>query len=659
MAGYEERAAQLEMADAVELALQDERPLLCEAGTGTGKTLAYLVPAILSGKRVVISTATRALQEQVFHKDLPGIAADLGLRAEAALVKGLGNYLCLRRFDELRKGSSALVDPWVARSLPLLETWAAETETGDAAELTALAEDDPVWREVASSSETRLGSTCDHFDRCFVTRMKRDAERARILVVNHHLFFADLAVKLAAGARANAAGVLPPYDAVVFDEAHQLEDVATAYFGTRLSRARLEMMLRDADRAFVASGLSDRLLSRGEGAALTGLVREAVDELFEWLAHLCGPGDDGSGRISLPRDAWSGALLDAYHRLDTALETLAAYAEANRVVEAVGLVAERATRLRDDAAAIVEPPTERVTWMEVRAPSRGGPRRGAVSAVGASPVELGRLLRERIFDRVGAVVLTSATLTTAGGDFGFFRSRIGLDGSDACPIEVCVASPFDFAARALLYVPTDLPDTSDAEFVGRAADRIAELIAIVGGGAFVLCTSFRGMRALAGALRKRLARAPLVQGEAPKLALVSRFRADGHAVLVATMSFWEGVDVPGDALRLVVIEKIPFAVPTDPLVAARCARIAEQGRDPFLGYSVPQAALTLKQGFGRLIRTRSDRGVVAVLDRRVRTRAYGKALLEGLPPATRASRVDEVRAFWERVGGHLPARSPA
>jgi ATP-dependent DNA helicase DinG len=650
-AGYEERQGQLEMADAVERALAEERPLLCEAGTGTGKTLAYLVPAILSRKRVVVSTATRALQEQVFHKDLPGIASGLGLRPEAALVKGLGNYLCLRRFDELRRSSAAVTDLALGRSLPLLEDWAEHTESGDAAELTALAEDDPLWREVASSSETRVGAECDFFDRCFVTRMKREAERARILVVNHHLFFADLAVKEAAGPRAAAAGVLPRYDAVIFDEAHQLEDVATAHFGTRVSRARLETTLRDAERAFTGSGLSDRLLSRGEGTALVALVREAVVELFSWLAELCPRSEEGgSPRTPLPREAWSGALVDAYHRLDTALETLGLYADANRISDAVALVGERAQRLRHDVASIVEHATQQVTWIESRPPR--GSRRGAapgrpeVTAFGASPVELGHLLRERIFDRVGAVVLTSATLTTAADGFGFFRSRMGLSSPATGAVELSVSSPFDHQKNALLYAPTDLPDAADPAFVPRAAERIAELCAVTGGGAFVLCTSVRGMRALFFALRGKLPRPPLLQGEAPKSALLARFKHDGHAVLVATMSFWEGVDVPGDALRLVIIEKIPFAVPTDPLVAARCARLADEGVDPFLGYSVPQAALTLKQGFGRLLRTRADRGVVAVLDRRVRTRGYGRALLDSLPPARRATRVDEVRAFW-------------
>jgi ATP-dependent DNA helicase DinG len=647
--GYEEREGQLAMADAVERALAQDRVLFCEAGTGTGKTLAYLVPAILSGRKVVISTATKALEEQIFTKDLPLIAEHLGLKPEAALGKGLGNYLCLRRYNELRQSVGATGDPALRRSLPLLEAWASDTETGDVAELVTLPEGDPLWREVSSSSETRIGSSCDYYNECFVTRMRRDLEEARILVVNHHLFFADLSVKLAAERRGFAAGgALPPYDAVIFDEAHELEDIATDFFGVRLSGARVEAMLRDADRAFVANGLADRLLARGEGTALTGVVREAAARFFAELARLAG---DRAERVTLSRDVWSGDLLNAYHQLDSTLEALSGYAEANGKAEALSLVAERAAQLREDAARIVDPATARpggaalsaknqVTWVEVR------PR---MVVVGASPIDLGSLFRDRVFERVGAVVLTSATLTSGDG-FGFLRSRMGLTGPVTVPVdELSVPSPFDYARAAILYTPRDLPDASDPSFSASAAARIAELVALTRGGAFVLCTSVRSMRAIALCLRGRTPRPPLLQGDAPKLTLLRRFRAEGDAVLVATMSFWEGVDVPGDALRLVVIDKIPFAVPTDPVVAARCAALEEAGENPFSAYSVPQAAITLKQGFGRLIRSRTDRGIVAILDRRIRTRGYGSTLRRSLPPAPCTERFEDVAAFWASV----------
>jgi len=641
--GYEEREGQLAMADAVERALADDRAVICEAGTGTGKTLAYLVPAILSGRKVLISTATKALQEQIISNDLPLIAEHLGLHVEAALGKGLGNYLCLRRYNELRGSAASHVDPMVRRSLPLLEDWARDTDSGDVAELVTLPEGDPLWREVCASSETRIGAGCEYFAPCFVTRMRRELEQAKILVVNHHLFFADLAVKMAAQKRGVAvAGALPQYDAVIFDEAHELEDIATDFFGVRLSRARMESMLRDADRAFIAAGLADRLLSKGEGTALAAVVSEASDRFFDQLARLTlgGPGASSSERVTLAKEVWQGDLLEAYHALDTALEALTGYAEANRKNEAVALVGQRAQAVRDDAAKIVDPDRNQVTWVEVR------PR--SVS-VGASPIDLGALFRDAVVERVGAVVLTSATLSTDKG-FAFLRARLGLDDRITVPLdELKVASPFDYPAAALLYTPRDLPEANDAAFTARAADRIAELIAITGGGAFVLCTSVRSMRAICAALRGRTPLPPLLQGDSPKLMLLRRFRAEKNAVLVATMSFWEGVDVPGDALRLVVIDKIPFAVPTDPVVAARTAAIEAAGHNPFTAYSVPQAAITLKQGFGRLIRTRDDRGIVAILDRRIRTRGYGKTLLESLPPARRTDDLATVASFWAEI----------
>ncbi|MDI1434674.1 ATP-dependent DNA helicase [Polyangium sorediatum] len=637
--GYEDREGQLAMADAVERALDEDRVLLCEAGTGTGKTLAYLVPAILSGRKVVISTATKALEEQIFAKDLPLVAEYLGLRVSAALVKGLGNYLCLRRLDELRTSPEANHDAGVMRSLPVVEAWARETEVGDLSELVTLAESDPIRREVCSSSETRIGSACPFFEKCFVTRMKREAEEARVLVVNHHLFFADLSLKLGRG-NVPGAGALPPYDAVIFDEAHELEDIATEFFGTRISGSRVDSMLRDADRAFIASGLADRILGRGEGTAIVAIVREAADRFFAAVARVAGEAAR-EGRVELKREVWAGELVDAYHHFDEALEALAGYASAHAITEAVALVGTRAETLRADAAKIVDGKSNQVTWVEVRARS---------VSVGASAVDVGWLFREGVFERIGGVVLTSATMTAKAGDFRFLRTRLGLDERVTVPVdELVVPSPFDYASRALLYTPRDLPEASEPAFLAASADRIVELVDIVGGGAFVLCTSNRSMVALGRALAGRVPGPLMVQGQAPKRMLLSKFRAAHHAVLVATMSFWEGVDVPGDALRLVVIDKIPFAVPTDPVVVARSQAIEQAGHSPFATYTVPQAAITLKQGFGRLIRTRQDRGIVAILDRRVRTRGYGALLLDGLPPAARTERIDEVKAFWARI----------
>jgi ATP-dependent DNA helicase DinG len=644
--GYEAREAQLSMADAVERALEGDRKLVCEAGTGTGKTLAYLIPAILSGRKVVISTATKALQEQIFYKDLPLLARHAGLAADAALVKGLPNYLCLRRYNELRQSPDSL-RPNVGKALAAVERWRHETATGDLADLVELSENDPLRGEISSSSETRIGSSCKHYDECFVTAMKRRAEDARILVVNHHLFFADLALR-----GPFEGGALPAYDAVIFDEAHQIEDIAADFFGLRVSSARVEAFLRDAERSLVLAGLAttspigwrsgsgQSLLFRAstggpDGGELIARAREAATQLFAALAARA-PTDGGRHPFDLanrPRDE-----VEAYHRFDTALDSIARLAETREGSDAIDILLRRAAQLREDLTSVFDERSRRVTWVEVTARS---------VTIGASPVQVADLLRTRLFEPLPSVVLTSATLATSGG-FAFFRDRVGLSDEVGPVDELTVPSPFDYAANALLYIPRDLPDVQDGRFLDAAGDRVHDLVGLSGGGAFVLCTSVRAMRALHARLRQRGVPRLFLQGDAPKSALLDRFRTTPDAVLVATMSFWEGVDVPGRALRLVVIDKIPFPVPTDPIVAARTRAMEDAGANPFIQYHVPTAAIALKQGFGRLIRTATDRGVVAILDRRIVTRGYGKALLKPLPPVQSTEWIDDVEEFFVR-----------
>jgi ATP-dependent DNA helicase DinG len=634
LAGWELREGQLAMAEAVERALEEDNHLFVEAGTGTGKTLAYLVPAIASGRKVVVSTATRALQEQIFVHDLPLVAEALGAHGvtfRASLMKGLGNYLCLRRFEEARASSKHAGDPAFAR----IVAWLEDTETGDRAELADLPEDAAVWHDVASSSETRIGAGCEHFERCFVTRMRREAEEAQIIVVNHHLFLADLALRT--GPRGAHASVLPPYDAVVFDEAHQIEDIVTDFFGVRISSARVEALVRDAERSLGKANLLEALGSGPVRATLEG-TRDAARAFFTSLAAGAGPGD--ARRVLSQVTA---EVRTRHGALDVRLEALEAIARARRE-EPLQMIARRTADLREDLREILAGVqhtddgelSDVVRWVDVR------PR--SVS-LGASPVDVGPMLRARLFDRVPAVICTSATLATAHS-FHFAKARLGAPPSAA---ELVVPSPFDFASRAALYVADDLPDPADPTFDDAAADRIAELVRMTAGGAFVLCTSTRAMKSLHARLRSRLDLPILVQGERPKHVLLSRFRASDNAVLVATMSFWEGVDVPGWALRLVILDKIPFAPPNDPVVAARCARIDRDGGSGFTQYSVPTAAMTLKQGFGRLIRSQRDAGVVAILDRRIARKGYGRMLLAGLPPATRVRDLDELRAFWARL----------
>jgi ATP-dependent DNA helicase DinG len=676
LAGYELREGQLEMARAVHAALERDEHLFVEAGTGTGKTFAYLVPAVLSGRKVVISTATHALQEQIFDKDIPfvrEVLAEHGVPLRAALMKGLSNYLCKRRFAErMRSGERVDAD------LAMIEGWARETETGDRAELATLAEQSAAWRDVQSSADTRIGAGCKYFDECFVTRMRREAEAAQIVVVNHHLFFADLALRT--GKNGGYGGAIPPYDAVVFDEAHQIEAVATDFFGVRISTARLERLLSDARRAIFSARILD-----SRSMQIVDEVDAAAHAFFRSWQNAAGGG--GEARRLLSPSEWTPERRAATARLDDALAALAALALSVEEDNAMAMIARRTHDLRADLARVhASAKEERVerhwvtddelddeprssspasaTWQH---PDRRLLLRKAIEgfeggvvwlearersvSLGASPVDLAPILRERLFDRVASVVCTSATLATAthaGPSFHFARGRLGALPETA---ELVVPSPFDFASRAALYVAEDLPEPGAPGFDEACAARARELADITGGGAFVLCTSNRAMRAIHAAIARDRGRSGLVlvQGEAPKHVLLDRFRAAGDAILVATMSFWEGVDVPGRALRLVVIDKIPFLVPTDPVVAARSAKIEAEGGNPFAQYAVPAAAITLKQGFGRLIRTKKDAGIVALLDGRAKKRSYGRALLESLPSARRLRTVDAVRDFWRSI----------
>ena len=667
--GYEHRDGQLVMARAVHEALAKNGHLFVEAGTGTGKTLAYLVPAILSGRKVVISTATHALQEQIFTKDLPlvrEVLAEHGVEFKAALMKGLSNYLCKRRLSERLRGGEV-----VSADLARIERWSYTSTDGDRAELEDLEEGAHAWRDVSSSTETRIGAGCTFYDECFVTRMRREAEQAQVVVVNHHLFFADLALRT--GKNGGFGGAIPNYDAVIFDEAHQIESVATDFFGVRISTARLDSLVRDARRGVIAAKILD-----ATSMSLVDNVEQAGQHFFRtWQGagssssppssrapfSRVGRGGEESRRMLAHTD-WTEPRIEALGKLDAALEALLAFALANARDDAVTILARRAGDLRADLARIQSTSrTEPKHWEEddpvagALARAAEGFKSGVVwidqrdrnVSLGASPVDLGPVLREKLFDRVPSVICTSATLATAtsvGPSFHFARSRLGARPDT---VELVVASPFDFETRAALYVAEDLPEPTEHGFEDACADRVAELVAITGGGAFVLCTSNRAMRAIRDALHGRVPGPLLVQGEAPKHVLLDRFRDSGAAVLVATMSFWEGVDVPGSALRLVVLDKIPFAVPSDPLVAARCARIEAEGGNPFTQYSVPSAAITLKQGFGRLIRTKKDAGLVALLDRRAVRKGYGKSLLASLPPARRVRTLDDVRMFWHDI----------
>jgi ATP-dependent DNA helicase DinG len=630
--GWEPRAAQLEMADAVADALASSRPLLVEAGTGTGKTLAYLVPALLSGMKVVVSTGTKNLQEQILKKDIPLLQRHLPIDFTAAGLKGISNYLCLRRLrehDAARRALGTGLVPTERLALDRLNSWRDRTKTGDRAELPDLPDDSPLWREVSSSTETRIGPRCIFFEDCFVTRARREAQRADLLVVNHHLFFADLALKKAWP----QAQLLPPYEAVIFDEAHQLEDVATDYFGLSVSSLRTAGIARDLRRAVEAGHLDGRI------AVAADHLEHTAQDLWDALR----PRLPRDGRCALTDDHWRGEPTGAWHDLDNALEESENAAGASRPGtpdgdEACAALARRARAARDDLATIADRartsrPGGWVFWAETR---------GRTVLLHASPVDVSEEIREQIVATVASAIFTSATLA-AGGSFDYVRARLGLEAA----VEARLDSPFDYAHQALFYLPRDLPEPADPSFATRAADRIAELLDASGGCAFLLFTSHRQMMQVHQLLCTRIKKwQVLLQGERPKHLLLESFRAR-PSVLFATASFWEGVDVVGDALRLVVIDKLPFAPPDDPLVAGRCRHLEEQGGDPFRAYQVPRAAITLAQGFGRLIRHRGDRGVVALLDRRAATRGYGRRVLGSLPSDCPVSgSLADVRSFF-------------
>ena len=651
-AHYEPRATQIEMAEAVERAILDERVLLCEAGTGTGKTLAYLLPALQSGKKVIVSTATRALQAQIVNDDLPWITEALGFEPRVATMKGLSNYVCRRRLKEHYQ--SRLAKGKTPRSLRVIHEFSETSDTGDISHLTTLSEDDPEWREVTSSSDTRIGNGCTYFDRCFVTKMRQRAEQAQLVIVNHHLFFADLALRGPHPGR-----VLPNYDVVIFDEAHQLEDIATDFFGIKISSQALLRMSRDFERAleqFESLGFGS---DKQAAANLASQMQTAMHEFFE-IAVKCAK--EGEGRCEVDVEDLHAQAKDAWLRLDSILEALGALGDvatarlrgmrgspsesrAFNLRDAIDICIRRIAEFRGRLRELMESARGRVVWTE-RA------ERGI--SLTSSPVDLSDMLRTKIFEVIPSVVLTSATLTTFPGfsetshekQFEYVRQRLGLIDLVVPVEELVVPSPFDYKSHALFYTPRDLPPPNSDTFIAVAAERIRSLISVTGGGAFVLTTSLRSMHALHKLLSTQLDLPLLLQGTLPKSELLSRFRAAGNAVLVATSSFWEGVDVAGFALRLVVLEKIPFLVPSDPLVRARSLTLEAQGRNPFTEYALPAAAIALKQGFGRLIRSSSDKGIVALLDERLHRRGYGQRLLASLPPAQRTTELEDVRKFW-------------
>jgi len=637
------------MAQAVEQALAEKRHLIVEAGTGTGKTLAYLMPAIRSGKRVIISTGTKNLQEQLFYKDVPFLERALanglpasGSRLSVCYMKGRNNYLCRKKLYEL-------TDQPVLSGLQEIEqyraiaAWEKTTGTGDRAELAELPEASLLWHKLDARADACIGQKCSEWERCFITEMRRKAMESDIIIVNHHLFFADLAIKLQADGAPDA-GVLPEAAAVVFDEAHELENVAGSYFGISVSNLRMEELARDVE----SSMQHHRMLSASLSGAL-GSLRERSQFFFALLP----PGD---GRFAFDtRREFLEENGDEFVALNQALTRLAGELEGlPQKPEEVFNFVRRAQEIQVQLGFALESEDRNtVFWIERRGGGRFGSRDGGnkvaeTSSRGrqnvflqATPIDVGPILRECLWSKLDCAVLASATLAVGGG-FEYIRQRLGLEHAR----ESVLPSHFDYESQALLYVPPDLPDPRTPQFTARASERIRKLLEITRGRAFVLFTSYAQMNDIHQRLLGEVEFPLLRQGDAPKSALLEEFRLTPNAVLLATSSFWQGVDVQGEQLSCVIIDRLPFAVPSDPVVAARVKAIDADGGNAFFQYQVPAAVITLKQGFGRLIRSLHDRGLLVLLDNRILKKQYGRVFIESLPNYKKTTDMSVVEKFF-------------
>jgi ATP-dependent DNA helicase DinG len=624
---FEPRAGQRAMAAAAADTLTHGGVLLAEAGTGTGKTLAYLVPAILNRQRVLISTGTKNLQEQIYFKDVPALRTALGVPFTAAYMKGRANYLCLHRLDQLRAHPAAPMD-----FISTLDEWRRGTDTGDRAELSGLEEDSSLWHDVSAIAETCLGQDCPQYRECYVTKMRQRAAESDVVIVNHHLLCADASVR-----QSTYGEVIPDCHYAVVDEAHQLEDVATQYFGIAVSNWRVADVVRDAERSLNLGMIEDydgdlrRAIARVDDHSLTFFgalqtARHARGGLEERLR--IGPGwfgdvlDDGLG------------LIAALTSLDDEMKKRAGTDEPGaQPNEDAATIARRTAELRDQLTFLLEAADPAfVYFLETR-------NRGVF--LRAAPIDVSKIIREMLFDRMKSTIMTSATLTVEGS-FDYVKGRLGVPDAES----LRVPSEFDFSEQAILYLPKQMPPPKSPQYSEAVAREVRDLLLRTEGRAFVLFTSYAMLRTVRDRIGPDLPYPIIVQGTAPRSALLTQFRSTPNAVLFATSSFWQGVDVAGEQLSCVIIDKLPFASPGDPITAARIEAINAEGGDAFQDYQVPLAILAMLQGLGRLIRHRTDRGVLAVLDPRLRTMGYGRRFLDSFPPAPVTQNPEAISKFF-------------
>jgi len=613
---FEYRPSQLEMAGLIRRALDEKSKVIIEAGTGTGKTLGYLVPIVMSGKKTVISTGTKNLQEQIIFKDIPLLSRALGKDVDAMMMKGRKNYLCLYRYHQYFS-RPRMEQPEVKKRM---DRWVEGTVFADFSELAWMREDNPLRDAVSSSSEQCVGPECLHWGECYLNRLRQSAARSQIVIVNHHLFFADIMVK-----RAGFGEIIPRFQAAVFDEAHSLEEIATTYFGKSLSTNQLLEFASDAERE------ADHL--RGEEKKE---IRKRLDLIKSGGERLWDVFREGEDRGRLAEETVKVLDEGVCHGIRRALGFIrekSGFGDS----EAAGrqALAARAGDLREKLDGILSSRDPGwLKWYE---------KRKKTLVIHASPLDISESMRESLYEKVKTLVFTSATLSTAG-NFDYFRSRLGL-GEDV--LEGIYPSHFRFRDQALLYVPMDLPVPQDSLFGQRLAQRTEEVLRITAGRALVLFTSYQNLNTVHVFLKGRIPYTLFKQGDAPRSVLLEEFKRDTHSVLLATGSFWQGVDVPGEALSCLIVDKLPFDSPGDPLVAARIDLIRIRGGNPFMEYQLPAAIIALKQGLGRLIRKSSDRGVLCVMDVRMIRSRYGSFFVQSLPEVPLTHDMDDIRRFFE------------
>ena len=605
---FEYRTAQVQMARLIEDALEYNNQAILEAGTGVGKTMGYLVPVIISGKKTVISTGTKNLQEQIFFKDLPAITGAMGVKINTLLMKGRRNYICLNRYHQ-HFDTTSFIKPEMAEQRQRIDSWLIKTRSGDRAELGWMGDDDAVWDLIASSSDRCKGPECIHREDCFIMNLRRLAAKADIIIVNHHLFFADLMLK------SDGFGeVIPRFEVAVFDEAHKVEEIATNYFGAGISSGQLLDLVTDAGKEAEENEIEDlKRLKLNLAAIRTG------------IAHLNTFFSDSPdrGRIDITEDE---------SRYSEALDSIK---KGLRFIQGVfeNPLSMRALELENSLDMIFSAGKgEWLEWYEKR-------KRGI--AFHASPLDVAEYMREQLYSRVKTIVFTSATLSV-NGTFDYIRTRLGIHEE---ALETICPSHFDFKEQVIFYIPTDLPLPNNGEFVAMITDRIAEILKLSGGRALILFTSYHNLNSVYTALKDMISYRIFRQGEAPRTILLDKFRDDTHSVLLATGSFWQGVDVPGETLSCLIIDKLPFDSPGDPLVAARIDVINRRDGNPFMEYQVPSAIIALKQGLGRLIRKSSDRGILAVLDKRILKSGYGRFFINSLPEMKISSNLTDLNGF--------------